>query len=165
MVKKRYFGLAICLLLGMFFVGVNQGFSESPHKDNQESVLEGDVDQDKEKAKKSMDIVKFELEIELTDNTELEWEYKRNKKKVKAEIELGDKEIKGPEAIKEMESILSKLTITKDMKDDAIVAHVLKVVKVSPKDVKKLELELKCFPIFRSCFVDEGTHSNVSESI
>lgn len=128
----------------MFFIGGIQGFAQNLDTENPGDLAEEPVEGNKEKMKQSINVAKFELEILLTSKRELEWEYARKKKKVTAEIERGDEEIEGPEAIKEMERILSKLEITDEMNDDEIVAHVLELVEVSPKDVKKLELEVKC---------------------
>lgn len=143
MLKKTFVGVTVGLvLISMFFVDWNQGFAQSPDIRIQEGSVDDEIQ--KETPKPSIDFINFELEIELNDNTELEWEYTRKKKKVTAEIERGKEEITGAEAIKEMEMILSKLNITDEMDDEAIVAHVLEVVAVSSKDVKKLELEYKC---------------------
>ncbi|MFA9560136.1 YusW family protein [Evansella sp. AB-rgal1] len=146
MAKKSLFWLAsFVLLVGLVFVGTNEGFAEEhDQEDDQDILVEDPAEVEKEKQVKGMKIAKFELEIELMDKTEMEWEYEKKRKKAKAEIEHGDKKIKGKKAVKEMESIIAKLKVTKDMEEDAIVAHVLEVVGVNAKDVKKLELEMEC---------------------
>ncbi|MDG5789713.1 YusW family protein [Evansella sp. AB-P1] len=143
--KKRKLKFVVCLLLvSMLFTGGIQGFAQNEDGNSEDNEIEKPIEDEKEKVKEELKFTYFEMELLLTDKTEMEWEYARKKKKVKAEIERGDKEIEGFQAIKEMEKLLSKVEITDDMNNDEIVTHLLELVEINPTDVKKFELKIKC---------------------
>ncbi|MCD8511301.1 MAG: YusW family protein [Bacillus sp. (in: Bacteria)] len=147
MINRWMFTLTACfLLMNVVFVSGNVAFAQDVELQKEEDVIEEPVEEEKEPEvpKEVVMPVKFELEVECADGTEREWEYIKKKKKVKAEIEYGDKEIKGPEAIEKMEGYLSQLQLKDKTDDEAIIEHVLDIFDVNRADVKKLELEIKC---------------------
>ncbi|MBU9720034.1 MULTISPECIES: YusW family protein [Bacillaceae] len=162
MTKRKYIGLCfsfVLLLVSFLTVETNTGYAEEISPENEETPVEEPVEEpvgDKEEEKEpeepqepdvtdmSHSIIDFELEVELTDGSEQEWEYSKKRNKIKAEIEHGDDEITGEEAVKAMEDLLVKVKINENMTEEAIIAHLLEVFQVNQQDVKKFEFKMKC---------------------
>ncbi|MBU9713027.1 YusW family protein [Evansella tamaricis] len=141
---KRYLSLVLgVLLVSGLLVGWNQGYDQNVNTNERGNVSKEEQEINKVKSKVLEEIIKFELEIVDVNDLEMEWEYVKEKKKVTAEIERGDEEITGAEAVKEMEKILSQIKLMEGMKEKAIVTHILEVTAINPKDVKSLELDIE----------------------
>lgn len=85
----------------------------------------------------------FELEVDYAQNKEYEAEYELDNGNIETEIEddLNDVNLKGEEALKELEPLLQKLNIAHDTPKEKVIKEALDIFDL-PEDYIKFELEI-----------------------
>ncbi len=94
----------------------------------------------------SQELQEFEVEAEYQNGDELELEYKIRKGKVQAQLEeeIGDteRELKGEQALVEIQAYVDQWALTADMSEEEIVTSIMNSLP-NPDDLKKLKIEVK----------------------
>jgi hypothetical protein len=110
-------------------------------------VLEANLVDDKVINEEQGDILEFKVEIEGAEDQSLELKYKNKKGKIEAEIEQesnnGEVEIKGEEAVNQVNDFITSLGLTSDITKEELLSKVLTALDVSEADVKELEIKVK----------------------
>ncbi|KHF40648.1 YusW family protein [Halalkalibacter okhensis] len=136
--------LSLTIIITSLLVGcgTNEGTVEEPVGDNPQAPIDQETDaiEDIEK------IEEFELEIDYVNNDELDMDYKNRNGSTAAEVERktadGKEEIKGDEALAEMENLIQQLTLHPNTTPEEALEQVLTSLNIQRDDIRKLELEV-----------------------
>ena len=147
-----YLSITILMIFVLTGCGANDGANEDIG--NEENIIEETVDEnnsaieerDTDETIALGDIQEFELEIVLANNEEIDIDYKNKATGLTAEVErkttAGKEEIKGDEAIKEIETLLQQISLQPETNPEEAIEQILTTMNISRDEVKKLELEV-----------------------
>ncbi|GAK02752.1 hypothetical protein JCM19037_1008 [Geomicrobium sp. JCM 19037] len=88
-------------------------------------------------------VVELEIDIEFQNGEDWEYDYENQNTNVKADVEKGEQDLEGDEAIEEVENLLKNVELHGDQGSEEMVQEVVNALDLEDGDLYKVELYIE----------------------